>query len=153
MARHKLIQSFILSLKVKSENPIREPPIYSIVDAEESGPIQVWIGKGKVDNVRLTMPKSQDITIRADRNNSRQYSFLESMDPVNMIKEKTSIPCFVFEYFAQKEISDLINKTFEKTCLFYFNEADGHGIISALIVMVKLRRHLEFLDDVSFKAS
>ena len=54
----------------------------------------------------------------------------------------------MFEYFSQKENFDLIDKTLEKTGLFHFNEADGHGIISALIVRVKLRRHLEFLDDV-----
>ena len=65
-----------------------------------------------------------------------------------MIKENNSIPLFVFEYFAQKEVSDLIDKTLEETCLYHFNKADGHGIISALIVLVKRRRHLEFLDDV-----
>ena len=42
----------------------------------------------------------------------------------------------------------MIDETVEKTCLFHFNESDGHCIISALIVMVKLRRHVEFLDDV-----
>ena len=50
MARHKLIHSFILSLKVKSENLIKEPTIYGIFDADESDPIQVWIDRGKVDN-------------------------------------------------------------------------------------------------------
>ena len=65
-----------------------------------------------------------------------------------MIKDNTSIPLFVFEYFAQKEISDLTDERLENTCFLHFNLADGHGIISALIVVVKLRRHLEFLDDV-----
>ena len=32
--------------------------------------------------------------------------------------------------------------------MFNFNEADGLAIISALIVRVKLRKHLEFLDVV-----
>ena len=42
----------------------------------------------------------------------------------------------------------MIDETLEKACVFHFNEADRHGIISALIVMVKFRRHLEFFDDV-----
>ena len=33
-----------------------------------------------------------------------------------------------------------------KTCLFHFEEADGIGLISALIVMTKLKVHLDFLD-------
>ena len=41
----------------------------------------------------------------------------------------------------------MIDETLENTCLFHTNEADGHGIISALIVMTKLKRHLEFLDE------
>ena len=66
--------------------------------------------------------------IKADKNNSRQYSFLESIGPVNMIKENTSIPIFVLKYFVQKEIFDLIDESLEKTCLFHINEADGLDI-------------------------
>ena len=95
----------------------------------------------------FTLPNSWDHMIQANRSSSRHYSFLESMDPVNMIKENTSIPLFVFEYFAQNDIPDLIDETIEKTCFFHFHKADGHGIISALIVMVKIQRHLEFLND------
>ena len=84
------------------------------------------------------MPSSWDFMKKADRNSFRQFSLLKSIYPINMIKENYSIPLFMFEYFAQKEISDLIDETLEKTCLLHFNEADGHGIISALIVMVKV---------------
>ena len=48
---------------------------------------------------------------------SRQYSFLESLDPENMIVENKNIPLFVFEYFSQKDMSDLI-ETLEKIFLF-----------------------------------
>ena len=78
----------------------------------------------------LIMPTSWDFMFKADRNSSRQYSFVESMDPVKMIKENTSIPLFVFIYVAQKEISDSIDETPEKACLFHFNEADGHGLFT-----------------------
>ena len=91
MARHKLIQSYMLSLKVKSENPIEEPTIYGIVDADDNDPIQVWINTSKVDNFMQIMPKSWNRMIQTDKNSSGQYSFLESMDPVNRITENTSI--------------------------------------------------------------
>ena len=32
--------------------------------------------------------------------------------------------------------------------MFHFYEADGRSIISALVVMVKLRKRLDFLDEV-----
>ena len=65
------------------------------------------------------------------------------MDPENIIKENINIPFYMFEYFMQKDISGLIDETLEKMCLFHINEADGHGII----VMTKLRRHLDFIYD------
>ena len=73
----------------------------------------------KVESFVLIIPNKWDFIIRADRNSSRQYSFLESMDPVNMIKDNTSIPLFVFEYFAQKEMIDLIDETLEKVCVSF----------------------------------
>ena len=114
----------MFSLDSSLEHPIQEPTIYDIVDANENDPIHIWVYKGKLDNFMLIMTKSWDFMISGDRNNSRQYSFLESMDPVNMIKENTSIPIFVFGYFAQKEISDLIDKTLEKTCLTSMKQMD-----------------------------
>ena len=81
-----------------------------------------------MDNFMLVMPNSWDHMIQADRNSSRHYLFLESMDPVNMIEENTSISLFVFQYFAQKDISDLIDKTLEKTCLFHFHKAEGDAL-------------------------
>ena len=51
--------------------------------------------------------------IRADRVNSRQYSLLGSMDPENIIKENNNFPLFFFKYFAQKDISGLIDETLE----------------------------------------
>ena len=71
MARHKFIHSYMLSLKIKSENPVKEPTVFGIVDANDSDPIQVWINKGKVDNFTLVMPKSWDHMIQAGRNSSR----------------------------------------------------------------------------------
>ena len=47
----------------------------------------------------------------------------------------------------QKDISGLINEILEKTCIFHFKEADGIGLILALIAMTKLRTHLDFLDE------
>ena len=41
VARHKLIQSNMLSLKIKSENPKEEPTIFGNVNAEDNDPIQV----------------------------------------------------------------------------------------------------------------
>ena len=84
--------------------------------------------------------------IRADRVNWRQHTLTASLDPENIIKENKSIPLFVFEYFSQTDISGLMDETLEKTCLFHFEEADGIGLISALIVMTKLKVHLDFLD-------
>ena len=45
VARHKLIQSYMFSRKFKSENPVEEPSIFGIVDANGSDSIQVWINK------------------------------------------------------------------------------------------------------------
>ena len=105
------------------------------------------IGKRKVDNFILIMPKSWYLMVTADRKTlARPCSFLESMHPENMIKENKNIPLFVFKYFVQTDISGLINETLEKTCLFHCYEVDGHGIISALVI--KLRRHSDFLDQV-----
>ena len=87
LARHKLIHSFVLSLEVKSEHPVQEPVIFGVADVDENVPIRMWIDKGRVDNFVLIMPNKWDFMIRADRNSSRQYSFLESMDPENMIVE------------------------------------------------------------------
>ena len=71
------------------------------------------INKGRVDNFCPIVPKSWDIMIRADRVNSRQYLLLGSMDPENIIKENNNFPLFFFEYFAQKDISGLIDETLE----------------------------------------
>ena len=40
VARHKLIQSFVLSLKVKPEFPLEKPTIFGYVDAEDSEAIE-----------------------------------------------------------------------------------------------------------------
>ena len=96
MARHKLIQSFALSLKVNPENPVQEPAIFVIVDSEDSEPVNFWINKGRVDNLCLIMPESWDLMIRADIVYSRQYSLLGSMDPENIIKQNNNIPLFFF---------------------------------------------------------
>ena len=93
------------------------------------------------------MPKSWDMLIRADRVNWRQYTLTASLDPENIIKENTSIPLFVFEYFSQKEISGLIHETLEKSRLFHFEESDGIGLISLLVAITKLKVHLDFLND------
>ena len=44
------------------------------------------------------------------------------MDSENILVENKNIPLFVFEYFAQKDIYDLIDETLEKTCLFHKQE-------------------------------
>ena len=41
----------------------------------------------------------------------------------------------------------MIDETLEKICLFQFEEADSIGLISALMVMTKLKAHLDFLDE------
>ena len=63
------------------------------------------------------------------------------MDPENIIKENKNIPLFVFD------MSGLIDKTLQKSCLFHENEVYGHGIVSALVVMTKSKRDLDFLDE------
>ena len=65
-----------------------------------------------MDNIYLVMPKSWNLMIRADRVNWNQYTLMASLDPVN---------------------SGLIDETLEKTCLFHHEEADGIGLISALL--------------------
>ena len=62
-------------------------------------------------------------------------------------EQKYPLFFFEFEYFAQKDISGLIDETLEKACLFHHEEADGIGLISALIAMTNLKAHLEFLDE------
>ena len=42
-ARHKLIQSFVLNLKVKPEFPVEKPAIFCCVDAEEDEPVDLLI--------------------------------------------------------------------------------------------------------------
>ena len=77
---------------------------------------------------------------------SQRYSFVESMEPIN-IKQNTAIPLlFIFEYFMQKDIALKIDETLEKSCLFNYSESDG-GMISTRIVRTKLRRELEFMGE------
>ena len=115
-----------LSLKIKPKFPPPDASIYGIIDVKNNDPIGIGIEKERVDNFALITPERVD------------NSFVESMDPENIIRENKNIPLFIFEYFAQKSISGLIDETLEKTCLFHFNEAHGHGIVSALIIMTKL---------------
>ena len=60
------------------------------------------------------------------------------MDQVNIIKENKNIPEFIFEYFAQKNISGLMDETLETTCLFHFNEADGPSQEDSQCVLIGL---------------
>ena len=53
----------------------------------------------------------------------------------------------MFEHFMNRNISGLIDETLERTCLFRYTSVDGIGLVSALFVMTKLLRELEFLDE------
>ena len=50
LAGHNLIQSFVLSLNVKSKLPIPELAIFGSMDADENVPFSFRISKGKLDN-------------------------------------------------------------------------------------------------------
>ena len=80
---------------------MEKPAIFGYVDADEDEPVDFWINKGSMDNFHLIMPKSWDLMNSADRANWRQYALTTSLDPEHIIKEKKSIPLFVFEYFWQ----------------------------------------------------
>ena len=87
---------------MKPEFPVEEPTIFGMVDTEDKKSIYFWINKGSMDNFHLIMPKTWDLTIRADSVNWRRYTLTASLDPKNIIKENKSIPLFVFEYFFAK---------------------------------------------------
>ena len=59
VTRHKLTQSFVLSLNVKPEFPEAKPTMFVIVNPEDNEPVNFWINKGRVDNFCLIMPNSQ----------------------------------------------------------------------------------------------
>ena len=67
--------------------------------------------------------------------------------PREHYKRKQEYTTFCFQIFFAKGISGLIDETLEKICLFNFKEVDGIGLISALMVLTKLKMHLDFLDD------
>ena len=75
------------------------------------------------------------------------YSFMESMDPENILKVFENIPLFVLEYFMQRDISGYVDEMPGKSCIFHHTNDDGISLISALIVMTKFRRELEFLHE------
>ena len=50
--------------------------------------------------------------LKADR--TQTHAFVDSMNPVNIIEENSAMPVFVFKYFSQKNMSELIDQTFEK---------------------------------------
>ena len=75
--------------------------------------------KCRVENFMLIVPKRWDLLIKADRMRTRQYLFVDSMDPENMIKENYNTALFIFEYFAQKDISGLIDERLGKICIRY----------------------------------
>ena len=65
----------------------------------------------------------------------------------NHTEGKQEYSSLFYEYFVQKDISGLLDETLETACLFHNTKVDGHGIISALIVMTILCRELEYLDE------
>ena len=73
--------------------------------------------------------------LKADR--TQTHALVDSMNPVNIIKENSAIPIFVFKYFAQKNMSELIDQTFKKSRLFEFSESYRLGINSILIEIVR----------------
>ena len=67
------------------------------------------------------------------------------MDPTHIVQENKMIPLLIFEYFAQKNMSLLLDQALEKTCLFEYTETEGMGIIHLLLEMIRLTRELEFV--------
>ena len=61
------------------------------------------------------------------------------LNPVNIIKENSAIPIYNYEYFAHKNMSELIDQTFERSCLLKFSESDSL-VLSILIEMVKMEK-------------
>ena len=44
---------------------------------------------------------------------TQTHALVVSMNPVNIIKENSAIPVFIFKYFKQKNMSNLIDRTWE----------------------------------------
>ena len=65
--------------------------------------------KTHIDHFVFIFPRKWDFMLKADR--TQTHAFVDSMNPVNIIEENSAIPVFIFKYFKQKNMSNLIDRT------------------------------------------
>ena len=99
------------------------PTISDITLINETDPVQMWTDKAHFDHFIMSLHKQWNIILKAER--TQAYTFLEAMDPPNIKQQNIDIPMFVFENFAQQNISKLRDLTLEKK-LTYLNCFNYH---------------------------
>ena len=62
-----------------------------------------------IDHFVFILPRESDLMPKAVR--IQTHAFVDSMNPVNIIEENSAIPVFIFKYFKQKNMSNLIDRT------------------------------------------
>ena len=150
MARHALIQNMWSSLKFESEFSLKFQLSLEYGIRKLMTWLVSWVTK-KSWAIQWSFCQN-DGTLRSKQTSAHQYSFVESMHPENIIKEKKKYSSFVFKNFMQEYISGVIDETLKNTCLFHYNEADEHGINSALVAMPNLKRHFDFWMKIKQKS-
>ena len=79
---------------------------------EESDDVETWVDRAHVDRFILSLPKTWDTMLTADR--SQNYNFMDSMKPDHIIQENKAIPVFFVEYFMQENMATLIDQALEQ---------------------------------------
>ena len=69
----------------------KKKAFFGVLEIDTRDPVHLWIEKAHVDNFVLTFSKRWNLIIRGDRNPTAIYSFVESLNPENILKENKNI--------------------------------------------------------------
>ena len=84
--------------------------LFGIIPVKEAHDINIWANRPFVDNFFITLPEQWSMTLDQTEHKVIHLWTL-------LIKIFKRILDFVFVYFAQKNISSMIDQTFEKFCV------------------------------------
>ena len=96
-ARHYVVQN--AKIWMSSDKPVDTSSFYGIMRIDDKVDVSIWASGATGDNFIITHSKQWQLMLKAVR--TQNYSFLESVDPINILEENKNIPSFVLEYCAQ----------------------------------------------------
>ena len=87
-----LCRKFCMAAKVKLEYAPDVLIIYGIRPMEESDDVETLVDRAHVDRFILTLPKTWDTMLRADRTQNYHLIIMDSMKPEHIIQDNKAIP-------------------------------------------------------------